>query len=770
MTTSQPLLMAPLPNKETSREQSNAYIGSTLPQDLQFLLSLDNSFGLPDVQEGNSNGQEKERITSVDRRFMEFMMDAVQKGCVTDEFIDKNLREVASKDSTEDNERQGNVDLQEDTEMSVEMTKEEKSVEETTSIAESRTNLENMVNETRLDETEDMVNSSQLKRKANIEKENRETTPKSAKRVQFTGLDDIFADRSVESEASITSTSEAEKGVKDLPAEEDIADAPVKSTVAWATLNTSATKSECQVTPSSSTGDTSTGVAIPLPSDTEEDKGCDGDVENNSVISEDDQFMAYLNSIEQSALMYKLQVEETKIDTLLTLKRKLEDAFEGTPLEQVPLKFREKLHDILHQVAEDQMSKYRDLTAESEAELNRSEREYIPRLQDELDELNAENREIKQQLGNLMANEKEYSELRARIKELENALFTMKSHYQYKNGESEFLAEKITSLDKEILGMRMEYEQQLQDLRNENLELQEICIDLENDNRMLTQNVKDMRRGDSSPAMVGSRLLPVPEVHGYQILQEDEYLNLQGEIENLRIRLGESDKQVKALTIASEADQAVIKNLEGKVQDMEGALAHARDSHSSVLSEVHESHLQLSSTRALLSGYKEEVEAMRRENKLLKSSLEMSENEIKYQNDRLKKRTEPWKHNKRQIWTEIRELENILKDVHKEKKNIEKKYVHFKIENEQLNESLKELNQSLSRNSSPTVSPPKSSSCSPEFYKEAISPKYTDDGKLTEADRQTTVVSRWKKSLEDDTADRFTNESNENNNDLNSKR
>lgn len=72
----------------------------------------------------------------------------------------------------------------------------------------------------------------------------------------------------------------------------------------------------------------------------------------------------------------------------------------------------------------------------------------------------------------------------------------------------------------------------------------------------------------------------------------------------------------------------------------------------------------------------------------MKSRLEIAQNEIEYNLEKQGERSEPWKSNKRMIWREIRELEKILKDVHREKRTLEKKYVSFKQESDQLTSSM----------------------------------------------------------------------------------
>ena len=139
---------------------------------------------------------------------------------------------------------------------------------------------------------------------------------------------------------------------------------------------------------------------------------------------------------------------------------------------------------------------------------------------------------------------------------------------------------------------------------------------------------------------------------------------------------------------AAQADQAMIRCMEDKRNDLEKALIKAQDDHSNILLELHEAQRQISSDKVKLSSYQEETDALSRENKLLKSRLEIAQNEIEYNLEKQGERSEPWKSNKRMIWREIRELEKILKDVHREKRTLEKKYVSFKQESDQLTSSM----------------------------------------------------------------------------------
>ena len=163
--------------------------------------------------------------------------------------------------------------------------------------------------------------------------------------------------------------------------------------------------------------------------------------------------------------------------------------------------------------------------------------------------------------------------------------------------------------------------------------------------------------------------------------------------------LQESEGQNDSLRAAAQADQAMIRCVEDKKEELEKSLVKAQDENSKVLLELHEAQRQISSDRVKLPSYQEEVDALQRENKLLKSSLDIAQKELEYHVEKKGEKNEPWKSNKRMIWREIRGLEKILKDVHKEKRNLEQKYVTFKQENDKLNTSLSLHSYSSAENS-----------------------------------------------------------------------
>ena len=509
------------------------------------------------------------------------------------------------------------------------------------------------------------------------------------KKVQFLGLDTVFGDKSSASDHPLVmSISPVHVSRKDTrtalneTGQKSIESSP-KTTVTWATLDSPSRTSRV------SGNEHSFAKSLSSPADglyrfeaalygKEGDETSDGD--------SDDPFMMYLNSIEQTALKFKLQVEQAKVDTLETLKVKLERAYEGTPLEEIPLKFQEKLQDTIAQIASDEVLKKYEALVSQDEEMSEEENQILECMRNELDSVACENFELHQQLELLKDYETRYYDLKEKFDNLDDGMSTIRNEYERKNGESEFLSERVESLEKSIVNLRVEYNNEIKDLQDENLQLQTACFELENRNKILEDHL----------AASGSESC---ESRAEEREDKRDIFVANQEFEMLQLRLEESERQNKALRAAAQADQAMIQCMEDKKEELEKSLVKAQDDHSNVLLELHEVQRQISSDRVKLSSYQEETDALRRENNLLKSSLEIAQNELDYHLEKRGEKNEPWKSNKRMIWREIRELEKILKDVHREKRNLEKKYVNFKQENDQLTGSLSLHSYSSAENS-----------------------------------------------------------------------
>jgi len=500
------------------------------------------------------------------------------------------------------------------------------------------------------------------------------------KKVQFLGLDTVFGDRSNAEDEPFDISISPGHVANEAPENElidsgQILQSSPKTTVTWATLDSPVRK--LRPPPS----DTVRGVPCPAAGLYRFETALYGNESDDVSEGEgDDPFMMYLNAIEQTALKFKLQVEQAKVDTLETLKEKLERAYEGTPLEEIPLKFREKLQDTIAEIASDEvLKKYQALVSQDE-QMSDEENAILECMRNELDSVACENFELHQQLTLLKDYEKRYFDLKEKFDDLNDGMTTIRNEYEKKNGESQFLAERVESLEKSIVNLRVEYNNEIRDLQNENLQLQRSCFELESKNKVLEEEMAANSEG-SSDSHEEENVREKERRSNHKFVADQEF-------EVLQLRLEESERQNNALRAASQADQAMIQCVEDKKEELEKALVKAQDDHSNVLLELHEAQRQISSDRVKLSSYQEEVDALRRENKLLKSSLEIAQNELDYHVEKNGEKNAPWKSNKRMIWREIRELEKILKDVHREKRNLEKKYVTFKQGNDQLNGSL----------------------------------------------------------------------------------
>lgn len=509
------------------------------------------------------------------------------------------------------------------------------------------------------------------------------------KKVQFLGLDTVFGDKAsapdhhFDISISPDRVSHKEPGTVLTETGQQSIESSPKATVTWATLDSPSRPARVSGNENSFAKGLSSSADGLYRFETAL-YGKEGDEKSDGEL--DDPFMMYLNSIEQTALKFKLQVEQAKVDTLETLKVKLERAYEGTPLEDIPLKFQEKLQETIAQIASDEvLKKYEALVSQDEA-MTEEENQILECMRNELDSVACENFELHQQLELLKDYEKRYYDLKEKFDNLDDGMSTIRNEYERKNGESEFLSERVESLEKSIVNLRVEYNNEIKDLQDENLQLQRACFELENRNKILEDH---LAAGDGESC----------ESRADEREEERDRFVANQEFEMLQLRLEESERQNKALKAASQADQAMIQCIEDKKEELEKVNAKAQDEHSNVLLELHEAQRQISSDRVKLSSYQEETDALRRENKLLKSSLEIAQNELEYHLEKRGEKNEPWKSNKRMIWREIRELEKILKDVHREKRNLEKKYVNFKQENDQLTGSLSFHSYSSAENS-----------------------------------------------------------------------
>ena len=653
-----------------------------------------------------SDGSTSETLyTSVDKQFLELMLDAVQKGFMPPElataktWLNTDGTEVdgtaKDHDGTISKEQSSVVDESTDMKEMEENGIENKVLPSATSVESLHLSKETasasvgltlqsvepmqVVEEPSMPSVgPTMASVEPIQSKDNQSvldtEESEASTPN--KKVQFLGLDTVFGDKlnsvdeSLNNSISPAHVQHPDPDIQLNDRDHSFESSP-KTTVTWATLDSPArgTGSETfQASGVSSPWDGLYRYETALYGKETDDKA-EGDF--------DDPFMMYLNSIEQTALKFKLQVEQAKVDTLEALKVKLEKAYEGTPLEEIPLKFREKLQETIAQIASDEVLKKYEALVTQDEEMTEEENQILECMRNELDSVACENFELHQQLELLKDYEKQYYDLKEKFDSLDDGMASIRNEYERKNGESEFLAERVESLEKSIVNLRVEYNNEITDLQNENLQLQKTYFELENRNKILEDEIaaggetsmksraEDNDRGDPTDRFVANQ-----------------------EFEMLQLRLEESERQNKALRAAAQADQAMIRCMEDKKDELEKALIKAQDDHSNILLELHEAQRHISSDKVKLSSYQEETDALNRENKLLKSSLEIAQKELEYHLEKQGEKIEPWKSNKRMIWREIRELEKILKDVHREKRNLEQKYVSFKQESDQLTSSL----------------------------------------------------------------------------------
>ncbi|KAJ7325609.1 hypothetical protein OS493_029472 [Desmophyllum pertusum] len=353
------------------------------------------------------------------------------------------------------------------------------------------------------------------------------------KKVQFLGLDTVFGEKSnpldnpLDISISPGHVPHLEPGTELTESGQNFAESSPKATVTWATLDSpsrAARGTGHENSPAKSLSSPAEGLyrfETALYGSKEGDDRSEGD--------SDDPFMMYLNSIEQTALKFKLQV-------------KLERAYEGTPLEEIPLKFQEKLQETIAQIASDEVLKKYEALVSQDEEMSEEENQILECMRNELDSKNFDN--------------------------LDDGMSSIRNEYERKNGESEFLSERVESLEKSIVNLRVEYNNEITDLQNENLQLQKACFELENRNKILEEEIA---AGDDEEESCDSRAGDMErEDQRHRFIANREF-------ELLQLRLEESERQNKALRAASQADQAVIHCMEDKKDELEKALVKAQD-------------------------------------------------------------------------------------------------------------------------------------------------------------------------------------------------
>ena len=348
-----------------------------------------------------------------------------------------------------------------------------------------------------------------------------------------------------------------------------------------------------------------------------------------------DELLMYLEIIEQRALAVESLIEQAKLQTVLNIRNQIEAEFNGLSLEEIPAKCHQKIDRAIQRYLERELEKIR---ADYESKETGSEPSAATRpgsmgrasASEKLEELERVN-----------------GDLREKIESLETSVSRVDMLYSMQKRENEYLAEKVTNLERQLANEKLKYESELRNIKNDYEE------NIKVEDKFLTGN-------ENSETMASL----------YRKLEQEE-------------------KQNKALRVAGEADQTTIRCLEGKLTELEAELQKSRQRVNDLLDEVHELQTGAERREKRLQEREKQLKEVLDERRTLRETLTMSEHEISLLENKLgSDNNAVWKDSKREILEELTKLEKHIKVIHKEKRKLENKYLAFKIENENLSDSL----------------------------------------------------------------------------------
>ena len=364
--------------------------------------------------------------------------------------------------------------------------------------------------------------------------------------------------------------------------------------------------------------------------------------------SDKDELLVYLEVIEQRALEVEGLIEKAKLETVVNIRHRLEAEFEGVRLEDIPSKCHEKIDRAIQRYLQHELENIRaeyerkESGNEVRTEGERLGRARTPERRDE--DLEREN-----------------SDLKEKVESLEKSVERVDMLYLMQKKENQYLTEKLSKLDRQMANEKLMYENELDDVRNGFVE----------DMEMENSSFKERQEGD------GARK------GGMGTMESSQKITL------LYERLEQEEKQKLALKVAGQADQTTIRCLTERTRDMEGQLKSSREEVSELLREIHELQERDDVRERKFKQCEVKLKEVLNERRLLRETLIMSEHEISLLENKLgDENNSAWKESKQEILEDLRKLEKHIKIIHKEKRKLENKYLAFKIENENLSDSL----------------------------------------------------------------------------------
>ena len=382
-----------------------------------------------------------------------------------------------------------------------------------------------------------------------------------------------------------------------------------------------------------------------------------------------DEFMICLEDLEAISLLQSVEAERLRLDTVTVIRRKIEETCNDIPIEKIPPFVYSQWEDLLSSLAEEEHTLFREMQTEYESTLMD--------MRSELDKLTKENLDWSR-----IATENNSSKL-------ENELLRRQI-----GGLEEFVA----SLEKRIAGRTSENAKLLEEIGD----LRNVSAVKENDLRVLLKNCENELKEARSEietlkknAMNLENEIKVKEIENRRSLLENEKMkdemendfeNMNLNVRTLRNKLMDLQNENDTFRTANEADQTIIKHLEGKLQTANEDLAEVHSEKSHLLAELEGSKIREADLRTRQSVTEKEKSDLEVEKGKILEKLRMLQEEKLAIEKKLNEKFSTDMKNAEAMLQEIRNLESSLNSVRNEKSHVEDKYnnLKFELEREQM--------------------------------------------------------------------------------------
>ena len=392
----------------------------------------------------------------------------------------------------------------------------------------------------------------------------------------------------------------------------------------------------------------------------------------------------YLDYLELQVLVQRNEIERSRLNTVREIREQMESCFENTALINIPpIVFQNWQKVIDDTVAH-------ELQAKNQGEMEESSEEVASRMRKDMEMLVNENLELHRDIDKFKRHGEENDILKQKVDNLEKRLSLLHTQLNLKKEECDNLNRKVSEFTHDLTrgeyvsGIKMEetlrqYETELRKARDERNLTEQKITEFSLLSTELQQRLIEKERDYNNLSKVNESM---------KEQAEGDLREVQATSSKLRLTVSELEQQNNVLKTKNEADQTVIKHLEGRVYDLEQSLNEARQSAATTLKSLEDSQIQEARFIEALEASATQMDTFRQENDSLRIKLKEAKDECKSVTRELTEKLTNDAQNTHAILQEVKNLENSLNDLRKEKTHVEEKYSQMKYENERLQRTI----------------------------------------------------------------------------------